>query len=170
MRIYLIGLMGSGKTTAGKALAKKLSFTFLDLDELIEENTGFSIADYFAKFGENQFRLVEKECLQKTFSFENAVISTGGGTPCFFNNMDDILLHGISFYLKGNEKLLVSRLMSAKNDRPLINNLDENQLIQKLKELFVLREKFYAQANFTVHAINPVPEMLAVLKYQFRIE
>jgi shikimate kinase len=163
MRIYLIGLMGSGKTTAGKALAKKLSLPFYDLDDIIESEIGMSISDYFSKFGEDKFRLVEQDCLRKTFAFSGAVISAGGGTPCFFNNMDEIMQNGICFYLKANVKLLSSRLIDAKDKRPLISNLTNDQLNENLSALLAKRELYYNKAHYAVNAIDPVDEIIKML-------
>jgi shikimate kinase len=164
LRIYLIGLMGSGKTTAGKALAKKLSFSFYDLDDLIENQIGMSISDYFAHSGEEKFRMIEKECLHETFLFNQAVISTGGGTPCFFDNMEQINRNGLSFYLKANVNLLFNRLKEAKVTRPLISNLTEEQLVENLTVLLKKREIYYSKAKYSVKAVEPLNEMLELIK------
>ncbi|OQY05321.1 MAG: hypothetical protein B6I20_01495 [Bacteroidetes bacterium 4572_117] len=87
MLIYLIGFMGSGKTTVGKKLARKLSYNFIDLDAQIELEIGTNITDYFEQFGEEKFRLIEHQVLHNTYKLENTVVSTGGGAPCYFNNI-----------------------------------------------------------------------------------
>lgn len=97
-RIFLIGFMGCGKTTLGRKLATRLGYTFYDLDHLLEEQAGMSVAEYFSSFGETAFRLAESEILKNTSYGENAVISTGGGLPCFFDNMDWMKAHGITLY------------------------------------------------------------------------
>ena len=128
MLIYLIGFMGSGKTTAGKKLARKLAYNFVDLDSLIESETGMSIQNYFGEFGEEKFRLLEQKTLKSTFAFKNTVVSTGGGAPCFFNNIDEINSKGLSIYLKADINLIISRLQGGKNKRPLIKNKNEGEL------------------------------------------
>ena len=155
--------MGSGKTTVGKKLAKKLNYQFVDLDDILVEKCGCSIAEYFEKQGEESFRLIEQLTLRESFSFEKTVIATGGGAPCFFNNMDEILDHGISFYLKANANLLFSRLKDAKDQRPLLNKLTNEQLTHNLEDLLSKRDKFYSRANYSVNAIDPIAEMLQII-------
>lgn len=156
--------MGSGKTTVGKKLAKKLHYQFIDLDDLIEKESGLSIAAYFEKFGEDNFRLLEQKTLHTTFNLDKVVISTGGGVPCFFNNMDEILKNGISFYLKASVNLLYSRLKDAKEQRPLISKLSGEQLTENLTMLLGNREKFYVQANYSVNAMDPIDKMLEIIE------
>ena len=147
--------MGSGKTTSGKTLSKKLALPFYDLDELIEKQIGMSISEYFKNHGEDKFRETEKEILRCTFSMEGAIIATGGGTPCFYNNIEEINKNGISIYLKANAKLLYSRLHEKKVKRPLISNLSDKELFNSLEDLLSEREKFYSKAQFTVSAVAP---------------
>ncbi len=163
MRIFLLGLMGSVKTTVGKTLAKKLALPFYDLDELIEMWIGMSVSEYFAKFGEEKFRILEQEVLYGSFSLNGAVIATGGGTPCFFDNLEQINKHGISIYLQANEKLLCSRLKEGKEKRPLISNLSDDELANYMADLLEKREPFYAKANYTVSAIAPVDKIMEIL-------
>ncbi len=113
--------MGSGKTTVGKQLAKKFDFTFVDIDNYIELKYKTSINDFFSKFGENKFREIEKEELENISTKKNIVVATGGGTPCFFNNIDIINKTGTSIYIKLSPEMLLSRLKNAKENRPLIN-------------------------------------------------
>ncbi len=155
--------MGSGKTTVGKKLAKKLDFQFIDLDDVIEKKSGLAISAYFEEFGEENFRLFERETLRETFHLNRVVISTGGGVPCFFNNIGEILENGLSFYLKANANLLFSRLKDAKDQRPLISNLSNEQLTMNLEALLEKREIFYSKANYSVNAINPLDEMLLII-------
>ncbi len=152
MLVYLIGFMGSGKSTAGKKLANKLGFEFIDLDYLIEQDTGLSISEYFEKFGEEKFRELEGKMLHKTSLLDKAVISTGGGTPCFFDNMDTINKNGVSVYLKTDIPLIMSRLKGEKNQRPLIQNKTDEELRTYLSDLLAVREKYYEQAHIVVGA------------------
>jgi len=152
MRIYLLGLMGSGKTTIGKKLAKKLNYQFVDLDEVIEQKYGCSIAEYFEKYGEDSFRVVEQQTLRESFQHNDAVVSTGGGVPCFFNNMDEILEFGVSIYLMADVNLLVQRLKGGTDQRPLIKNKSIEELKEYLKQMTVKREVFYKRANLIIDA------------------
>jgi shikimate kinase len=161
MRIYLIGMMGSGKSTVGKKLANKLNYDFYDLDDLIESKIGMTIANFFEKEGEEKFRLLEQETLRETFSFENAIIATGGGAPCFFDNMAEINKNGVSCYLQAEVGVLLSRLKGAIDQRPLIKSLGSEQKIREyLENLLDKRASFYRQANKIVPAIDVSAEKL----------
>jgi len=129
MLVYLIGFMGSGKTTVGKKLAGKLGYDFIDLDEMIEKKYRITINNIFNKFDENAFRLIEQETLTETFKLKNTVISTGGGTPCFFNNMQLINKYGISVYLKMHKQSLYDRLINSKTKRPLLTEKTPNEIL-----------------------------------------
>src|SRR5512133_2274718 len=126
--IYIIGFMGSGKTTAGKKLASLLGWTFTDLDRKIEEYTGKTIPEIFSLNGEQYFREIEAQLLRDLKSCTNTIVSTGGGTPCHGGNMDFMLGNGLTLYLKLTPAQLYSRLSESKGDRPLINNLDSHEL------------------------------------------
>ena len=167
-RIYLIGFMGSGKSTAGKKLAKKLGFNFIDLDNLIEKETQMSISEYFSMFGEEKFRILEEKVLYQSFSFEHSVISTGGGTPCFFDNIEKINLNGISVYLQADIPLIMSRIQNEKNQRPLIKDKSNDELRKYLENLLEKREKFYKKAKITVNAKNlDIPKLVNTIKQIF---
>jgi len=146
--IYLIGFMGSGKSYTGKLLAKEMNIYFLDLDQFIEESCNLSIPEIFKNFGEEGFRERESFYLRKTADFKNTLISCGGGTPCFNENMKWIKENGISIYLKTDKNLLFSRLKEQKEDRPLISKMTDidlkNYIGSKIKE----REKFYILADY----------------------
>ena len=154
MRIYLIGFMGSGKTTIGKPLAAKLGYQFIDQDDVIEKRYKMSISEVFATVGEPKFRETEREVLAELSQLENAVIATGGGCPCFFNNMEFMNLHGLTIYLKGDPKTLVNRLKDSHGTRPLIKDKNESELIQYVTEKLTERDPFYSKAKHTVQAIN----------------
>ena len=150
MRIYLTGYMGSGKTTIGKKLATRLGFLFIDLDRLIENKYRITIPDIFNRFDENAFRLVENQTLQETFKYNNAVISTGGGTPCFYDNMELINQHGLSIYIKMHEKSLYTRLIDSKKKRPLIENKSPEHVMDFIHNQLAERESFYQQSKIVI--------------------
>ncbi len=154
MRIFLIGFMGCGKSTIGKKLAKTLSCKFIDLDKYIERKTGESIQQIFKEKGEKYFRVLETESLMEICKSDNLVIATGGGTPCFFDNMQRILDKGICIYLKMEANNLVKRLSKEKSKRPLIENLTEKYLVNFIRKKLVEREVFYNKANHIIQAKN----------------
>ncbi len=139
--------MGSGKTTTGRRLAKKLGCKFIDLDEMIEEKYHITIPTLFDKYDEDAFRLLEKKTLSETFNTDNTVISTGGGSPCFFNNMKKMNTNGISIYLRMNSKSLIDRLLNAKRKRPLITGKSPEELLSFITSHLKLREPFYLKAK-----------------------
>lgn len=146
-RIYLLGYMGSGKSFSGKRLAKQLGYQFMDLDTLIEEEAGMSIPRIFEEHGEAFFRQLEAAILRKTKDVQRAVISCGGGTPCFHANMAWIKATGFSIYLKATPFLLAERLLPEMSHRPLIRDLDPTQLEDFIREKLADREPYYLQAD-----------------------
>ncbi len=141
MKIYLIGYMSSGKSTLGKTLANRLQLKFIDTDEAFETKYQISINDFFIKFGEEKFRELEHQLLSSLAKIEDAVISTGGGTPCYYNNIDIINENGISIYLKLHPKSIISRLKASKKQRPLVNDMD-NETFESLGLLSATTGKF----------------------------
>lgn len=151
-RIFLIGYMGSGKTTVGKLLAEKLHYSFVDMDSHIEEKQFKSVSQIFAELGEAKFRLIEQQCLHEVADFENAVISTGGGAPCFFDNMEYMNSRGVTVYLQLSAAELSARLeLSHANKRPLLAERKGEELRQFIADGLAKREPFYAKAQFAVH-------------------
>jgi len=154
MIIVLMGYMGSGKSTIGIELAKILDYEFIDLDAYIEQKEEMSVSKIFKSKGEIYFRKAEIFHLKTLLSSEkNTVLSLGGGTPCYANNVDLILGQEstISFYLKTSLKELAKRLNPDKENRPLISHLnDENHLIEFLGKHLFERSGFYSKANFTI--------------------
>lgn len=147
--------MGCGKSTLGKKLANKLNKPFFDLDEEIEKKEGVSINELFEKNGEDNFRKREREVLMDIISAnENFVMSVGGGTPCFYKNMDLIKQSGTSVYLKYNAGILASRLINAKTTRPLISKLSEVELKAFISLKLNEREVFYNQSTFIIESNN----------------
>ncbi|MCP4550547.1 MAG: shikimate kinase [Bacteroidetes bacterium] len=147
MRIYLVGYMGSGKTTVGKRLAKQLEFEFLDLDELFEGKYCIKIADFFEKYDESAFRSIEAELIRETGKLKNSIISTGGGGPIFNDNMKFMNQSGLTVYLKMSPISLTHRLSNAKETRPLIKELNETELEEFIINQLSKREVFYNKAH-----------------------
>lgn len=140
---------GSGKSTWGKKLAKALQYTFVDLDQLIEQQEQFSIEEIFTEKGEEYFRDLEHIYLLKTIVMNHVVISCGGGTPCYNNNMNFINENGISFYLNGPIKLLVDRVLNSKRQRPMFLGLEKANIEKKMEELLSMRTSFFDQAHYS---------------------
>ncbi|MCD4746676.1 MAG: shikimate kinase [Bacteroidales bacterium] len=168
MLIYLIGYMGSGKTTVGKRLAKKLCCDFIDLDALIEVRYHVSVNDLFKKYDENVFRKIEHNILKETFKLKNTVISTGGGTSCFYKNIELINNNGISVYLKMHINSLLNRLENSKKPRPLLQNLSQDKLKHYIIEQLKEREIYYNQSNIIVKGenadINEIINLISVIR------
>ena len=154
MNIFLIGYMGSGKSTTGKILAKKLNMKFIDLDDIIERDEKKTIEDLFVKEGEIKFREIEHNYLKKTIKDKNIVLSLGGGTPCYYNNMELIKKNGISVYLKMSAGSLYNRLINSKKSRPLIKKMKNKDLKEFIESTLTDRKKYYEQADCIINAIN----------------
>lgn len=147
-RIFLIGYMGCGKTTMGKILAEKLGWQFTDMDMFIEGRYHQTISQIFAEKGEDEFRKIEKLCLRELGEYENVIIATGGGAPCFFDNMDYMTRKGDTIYIQMSPGQLASRLLSTKvGIRPLIAQLKPEELPGFIADALQKREPFYLQAN-----------------------
>ena len=150
-KIFLIGYMGCGKTTLGKILASRLEMDFIDLDTFIEERHFKTIPQLFEEKGESGFREIEHNALLEVCEFENIIISTGGGVPCFFNNMEIMKRAGLTVYLKVTPKVLTEVLKKAKRNRPLIKDKSEEELLHFIEENLAKREAFYSQAELTIN-------------------
>jgi shikimate kinase len=153
-KIYIIGFMGSGKSTAGKKLASLLGWSFIDLDKRIEEHTGKTISEIFARNGEIYFRTVETELLKSLNSQIYTVISTGGGTPCHGDNMDFMLETGLTIYLKLTPGQLKSRLAESASKRPLIKGLKNDGLLSFIEDKLAVREKCYDRAEINIDGVS----------------
>ena len=149
-RIILIGYMGSGKTTVGKALSKETGMMFYDLDWYIESRMRKTVAQIFAEKGEEGFRKIEHNMLHEVAEFENVIISCGGGTPCFFDNIDYINQQGEVVYLKATPEVLYRHVLMGKVERPLIKNKTPEELIAYITEQVAKREEFYNKARYTL--------------------
>jgi shikimate kinase len=150
--IFLTGYMGSGKTTLGRKLAARLNYEFIDLDHVLEERSGMSIANYFASFGETAFRLAESEVLKQTAYPENAIVSTGGGLPCFFDNMQWMNAHGQTIYIQLSAKTLAGRLEHGKAERPLLRDKHGDELVSFISEKLAERENFMCRHQLLLMA------------------
>ena len=150
MTFFLIGFMGSGKTHWGKIWASLYGFTFIDLDEVIEKKEGKSIADIFEIKGESYFREIEAAALRSFDDLENTIIACGGGTPCFYGNIEWMNECGTTIYLYSTTQEILQRVLSEQDKRPLIKKMNKGELLffieQKLKE----RADFYNAATTTV--------------------
>jgi len=157
--------MGSGKSTAGKKLANHLHYSFTDLDELIENKYRITIPSIFGRFDEDAFRKIEHETLKQTFSYDKHVISTGGGTPCFYNNMELINNNGISVYIKMHPESLLDRLTKSKKKRPLIDKNPPDEILHFIEQKLWKREFFYNKAHHIVKGENlEITELVKLLK------
>lgn len=150
-RIILIGYMGAGKTTLGKAVARESGLQFIDLDWYIEERFHAKVADIFAQKGEEGFREIERRMLHEVAEFENVIIACGGGTPCFFDNMDYLNTQGATIYLKGEPEVLQAHIGMGKSKRPLLEGKTPEQLHEFIKESLAVREPFYMKARYTLN-------------------
>ena len=163
MKIVLVGYMGSGKTTIGKILAKDLNIKFLDLDDYIEESESKSIKTIFEERGEIYFRKLEFQYLEQILALEqDFVLSTGGGTPCYGNNMKTILEASANvFYIKVSIAELVDRLANQKETRPLIKNINSGELYEFIGKHLFERSFYYNQAFHTITADKKNSEKLS---------
>lgn len=149
-RIILMGYMGSGKTTVGRALAKDLGMPFYDLDWYIESRMRKTIKQIFDERGEEGFRIIERNMLHEVAEFEGVVISCGGGTPCFFDNINYLNQQGETVYLKCTPEVLHKHLSMGKTVRPLLQNKTPEEVKVYIQEQLQQREPSYSQAKHTV--------------------
>lgn len=161
--------MGSGKTTLGKKIASHLHLEFIDMDDYIELKEGRSISSIFEKEGEEYFRVLEQEALKELLKKENVLVSAGGGTPCFFNNMELINAVAQSVYLKVEPEMLLGRLKGATAKRPLLAHLTTEELRLQISEKLASREPYYLQSKI-VHASKGSPnkdlaDLVAILSH-----
>jgi len=166
-KIFLIGFMGCGKSTLGKKLAKKLEVSFVDLDQKIEEVEGRSISEIFADVGEDGFREIETQQLKELINTnEKCIIALGGGAPCFNQNIDLINGAGISVYLKYNVGILTSRLITAKQQRPLIAGKTNEELSVFIEQMLKQRETYYLQSDLIVEGKNITASQVTDLLFE----
>ncbi|HEU4469555.1 MAG TPA: shikimate kinase [Flavisolibacter sp.] len=161
MKIFLIGFMGCGKTHWGRLLGSKLNIPFFDLDEKIVEHEGRTVTEIFAREGEEYFRLLEKDVLYLlTENHESFVMATGGGTPCFYNNIDYLKKQGTVAWINCSTDCLYQRLLKEKSQRPLISTIPDEQLKSFIIKKYSSRKIFYQQANVILPEDNLSLEVL----------
>lgn len=148
--IILTGYMCAGKTTVGRALAKELSLSFYDLDWYIEERFHTKVSKIFAEEGEERFRDMERRMLHEAAEFEDVVLACGGGTPCFFDNIDYMNKTGETFYLKASPETIVQHLALSRGERPLLKGKSPDELLAFVTQQLNEREPFYSKARHIV--------------------
>jgi len=154
MRIFLIGYMGCGKTTAAKKLAKKLDLKVVDLDAEIVKEVDRPIPEIFKTVGEDGFRRLERKVLRKWLEKDGYVMATGGGTPCFFESMDEMNGSGRTVYIQMTPKALMDRLSESKEERPLLQGQSNDKMLARITKQLVKREKYYQMAELAVNGVN----------------
>ena len=151
MRLYLIGYMGTGKSTLGRKIAKRTELPFLDTDKMVEEAEGAEVADIITYAGEEYFREAERRALEQTAEFESAIISTGGGLPVWGDNQQWIAEHGVSVYLKRTPEQILSRLSPhGRFKRPKLRGLNDEEVLQVMREGIAEREPIYERADIVI--------------------
>ncbi len=163
MRLYLIGFMGSGKSFLGETLANQLGLPFIDLDDHISQHTQKRIDEIISDEGITKFREIESECLRSFDTSIHQVMATGGGTPCFSNNIEWMNNHGVTFYLKATPVQLYNRLASEKRDRPLIAKFNDEELLNFIEEELPKRAPFYEKAIHIIDVGDNAEEL--IIKY-----
>ena len=164
MKIYLIGYMGCGKSTIGRKLADLMGISFVDLDKYIEERYFKSVPAIFAEEGESRFREKERLSLLEVSEFEDVVIGTGGGAPCFFDNMEIMNSKGVTVYIAPDTEVLATRLIKSKTERPLIVGKSFEELILFINEALKKRAPFYEKAQITIRGENNLDPQLVIDK------
>ncbi len=151
-RIFLIGYMCAGKTTLGKVLAQELELEFIDMDWYIEQRYHKTVRELFVERGEDGFREVERAVLHEVAEFENVMIATGGGTPCFFDNMEYMNLRGATVFLEATEETLFNRLQAGKHTRPILMNKTDEELRMFISSALSVRMPCYRKARYRLPA------------------
>ncbi|MCB0578941.1 MAG: shikimate kinase [Phaeodactylibacter sp.] len=163
MRIFLIGFMGSGKSFTGRRLAQQAGMRFVDLDEWVENKEGRSIRAIFGEKGEPYFRKAERDALRDMLQFPDVVVSCGGGTPCFHQNMPWMNEQGVTIYLRAPVSLLARRLAGQQGHRPLLDKMGRHEMEAFIRSKLEEREPFYMESSIVYeqrHKEEPVAENL----------
>lgn len=169
--IFLIGLPGSGKTTLGRALARALGRDFIDLDHYIQGRFHCSVSDLFARRGEEGFRLLEHNMLHEVAEMEDVVVSCGGGTPCYFDNMDYMLSRGTVLYLQATPGRLHERLWRGRLRRPAIASLTEDEIDPYIERTLQARDPIYSRAHHYIESsqLETIDSIEATVKNTLQI-
>lgn len=162
-RIYLIGFMGSGKSHIGQLLSSAMGLHYIDLDKEIEKK-GMSISEIFNQKGENYFRKLEREALLETIALEKTIIACGGGTPCFFDNMEWMNRNGITIFLNPAIEILMERLINEREKRPLLLKKSDNEIHTYIIELLKTRMQFYQKADFEIQDADEIKIITRIKK------
>ena len=160
MKVFLVGFMGCGKSTKAKQLANRLNCPVIDLDAVIVAQQGKTIAEYFAENGEAAFRKLESDTLKGYDYPETCVVATGGGLPCFFDNMDWMNKNGITVFIDTPVKVLADRLINARVERPLVKGKSIPELIEFIEAKLIERRPFYEQAQVIIKGVDLNAEQL----------
>lgn len=152
--VFLIGYMGSGKTTLGRGVEARAHIAFIDLDQYIEERYGKSIKDIFKERGEDGFRLIERDCIRELSSKKDILVACGGGTPCFFDNMEIMNSRGTTVWLDASVDILHARLKEGRSQRPLIADFNDDELREFIVKSLEKRNPFYSLATHRFGADN----------------
>jgi len=163
MRIFLIGFMGCGKSTMGRSLASMLNLTFIDLDTYIEGKYFKTVPQIFAEEGEAEFRKKEHKVLEEVSLFDDVIVATGGGAPCFFDNLELMNRAGYCVFLDVEINTLVNRLIHSKTERPLIKGKTPEELKSFIAELMLKRRPFYEKASYILKGSEIFPDDVAEL-------
>ncbi len=168
MKLLFIGLPASGKSTIAKEFAVLNDLCFIDTDVYIEDKYQIKILEIFNKFGEDKFREFENIALKDILQKENIVVATGGGLPCFNNNMEILNKFGTTIYLKASKEIIFSRLTNDKNIRPLIQGKSEQEIILYIENTLKEREPFYKQAHLIIDAEKSIAEQIEIINSQIK--
>ncbi len=166
VRIFFIGYMGAGKTTLGKAFAREVGLSFVDLDWYIEERYHKTVRELFSEHEEEGFRRIERQMLHEVAQFEEVVISAGGGTPCFFDNMEFMNSNGTTVYLEVSPEQLFRRLKAATQSRPILQGKKDDELRRFIRDALEERLPHYHKAHhiFTADEMDDKPRLLLAVE------
>ncbi|WP_299582791.1 shikimate kinase [uncultured Sunxiuqinia sp.] len=160
MKVFLIGYMGCGKSTLGRKLSEQLNIPFVDLDKYIEEKYFKSIPQIFAEEGETAFRKKEQKALMEVADFDRVIVATGGGAPCFFDNMELMNQAGLCVFLDVPTAALADRLSQSKTERPLIKGKSNEELLAFIENAMAVRRPFYEKAKCILKGDQILPEQI----------
>ena len=161
MIIFLVGFMGCGKSTIGRRIARRLGYGFVDTDSVVEDKAGKRITDIFAGSGEDEFRRLETEAIEELPEGEDIVVATGGGLPCFGDNLGLMKSKGLLVYFKMRHEMLFGRLKGGRERRPKLAGVDDARHMEYVRETLAQREPYYAQASMVIDCNGVSDEYIA---------